>query len=80
MEAMPHGGGTFTPVQVSEAGRQTLARRLTRLTEPQVRAAFVSARFPDPDARSGAPPDVSSWVKVFARKVGEIVDRPPCPQ
>jgi hypothetical protein len=83
METMPHDGGTFLPVTITEAGRRTLASRLTRLTERQVHDLFTSARFPDVgQARTSnaRPADVTPWVRVFQAKVRDIADRPPCPR
>ena len=78
MKDMPFRGATFRPVRVSEAGRRLLGDRLKRLSERQVRDLFTGARFAEYAPReSGA--DVAGWVRAFQRKVGEIADRPPCP-
>jgi hypothetical protein len=74
MEDLPHGGGTFAPVHISEAGRRFLADRLGELTRAHVRALFESARFPQHD---GEP--VEAWVDAFEDKVREISEGPPCP-
>lgn len=79
METMPYDGGTFLPVTISEAGRRTLASRITQLTEPQVRDLFTSARF-EHSSRLNSHVDVADWVAVFQDKVREIAARPPCPE
>ena len=64
---------------ISEAGRVFLADRLKRLSEAQVRALFVAARFPEYHSGKGAGADAGSWVRAFQAKVREIADRAPCP-
>jgi hypothetical protein len=75
MEDLPHGGGTFPPVRISEPGRRFLAERLTRLRRPQVEALFRGARFPEHDGEA-----LSAWVDVFEQKVGQVADGPACPE
>ena len=74
MPDMPHGGATFVPVRVSEAGRRFLADRLQALSAAQIASLFRGARF---EPRYGA---VSDWVKVFQARVAQIADGPACPQ
>ena len=74
MENMPHGGGTFPPVRISEEGRRFLAERLDALTRAEIRALFEGARFAQHDGQ-----DVDAWVTVFEDKVREISAGPPCP-
>jgi hypothetical protein len=78
MEDMPYRGGHFRPIQISEGGRVLLGDRLKQLSEPQIRALFQSAGFPDP-AIGRATGEVTAWVKTFQDKVREIADRTPCP-
>ena len=80
METFPHDGGTFLPVKITEAGRQTLARRLNQLTDAQLTAAFLSARFPDPGDKWSVATDVRPWVTLFQEKARQISARPACPQ
>lgn len=80
MESFPHGGGTFLPVKITEAGRKTLASRLNQVTDAQLTAAFRSARFPTPDDKSSVATDVSPWVHLFREKARQISARPACPQ
>ncbi|HEX5215586.1 MAG TPA: hypothetical protein VFV98_09000 [Vicinamibacterales bacterium] len=80
MESFPHGGGTFLPVKITEAGRQTLANRLNQLTDAQLTAAFRSARFPIPEDKWSVATDVSAWVQLFREKARQISSRPACPQ
>jgi hypothetical protein len=77
LEKLPYKGGHFQPIQISEEGRLLLANRLSQLSEPQIRALFQTARFPDP--RGGPPGDVSDWVQAFQDKVRQIAVRPACP-
>jgi hypothetical protein len=74
MADLPHGGGTFAPVHISEAGRRFLADRLGMLTRAEIRTLFETARFPQHD---GEP--VDAWVDAFDDKVREISEGPPCP-
>ncbi len=74
MKDMPHGGATFVPVRVSEAGRRFLGERLGALSADQVADLFRGARF---EPRYGT---VKEWVEVFAARVALITEGPPCPQ
>ena len=74
MADLPHGGGTFAPVHISEAGRRFLADRLGTLARAEIRTLFESARFPQHDGE-----DVDAWVDAFQDKVREISAGPPCP-
>jgi hypothetical protein len=74
MADLPHGGGTFAPVHISEAGRRFLADRLGMLTRAEIRTLFETARFPQ---HTGEP--VDAWVDAFDDKVREISEGPPCP-
>ena len=78
MDGMPYHGSNFRPVQISDGGRVLLGSRLKQLSEPQIRALFQAAGFPDP-ATGRATGEVSPWVKTFRDKVREIADRSPCP-
>jgi hypothetical protein len=77
LEKLPYKGGHFSPIQISEEGRLLIARRLSQLTESQIRTMFEAARFPDPE--TGEPGDVSAWVRTFQDKVRQIAERPACP-
>ena len=61
MDDMPYGGGTFLPVKISEAGRRALASRLTQLTDAQLRAMFLSARFPTPGVKRSVSRGIPRW-------------------
>lgn len=69
MRQMPHGGGTFTDVEISEAGRRLLSERLSRLTRAQIERLFREARFPG---------DAGAWVEAFERKAADIASRAGC--
>ena len=77
MPTWPYGGGTFGAVQITEEGRQTLAERLSRLSDQRVRDLFAGAGF-GTRAQTGQA-DVAQWVATFTTKVREIVNRSPCP-
>lgn len=79
MATMPYDGGTFVPVEISEAGRQLLVSRLRRLTRAQVTDLFTVARFPAPSGTEPAVPGVEPWVRVFFERVAMLADRSPCP-
>jgi hypothetical protein len=74
MASLPHGGATFTPVGISEAGRQFLASRLSRLRDAQIEALFRGARF---EHHNGT---VEGWVAAFKQRVAAIADGPRCPK
>ena len=74
MASLPHGGATFTPVNISEAGRRFLASRLSRLRDAQIAALFRGARFADHDGT------VEQWVAAFKQRVAAIADGPRCPR
>ena len=74
MASLPHGGATFTPVKISEAGRRFLASRLSRLRDAQIEALFRGARFADHDGTVGG------WVAAFKQRVAAISDGPRCPR
>lgn len=81
MDALPYHGATFTPVKISEAGRQHLGGLLSQLSDRQIEDLFTSARFDHPTGMFGkhsAP--IAEWVRVFKAKVNQITDGPWCPQ
>ena len=71
MRHFPYDGGTFVDGRISEKGRQTLARRLSRLSSSEIRTLFTQARFPG---------SIEEWVAVFEKKVDEITSHPGCSQ
>jgi len=79
MRQFPYHGGTFPDAQISEAGRQFLARQLAALGERQVVALFTAARFREFFGGRGEGADINAWARVFRDKVRQIVDRGPCP-
>jgi hypothetical protein len=80
MANLPHGGATFGPVTISEAGRRHLAGLLDQLTIDQLVDLFRSARFDQPvGVLRGPPPPADEWARVFTRKVAAITEGPPCP-
>jgi hypothetical protein len=81
MDALPYHGATFTPVKITEAGRQHLGELLSQLSDRQIEDLFSSARFDQPTGmlgRHSAP--IAEWVRVFKAKVNQITDGPSCPQ
>jgi hypothetical protein len=81
MDALPYHGATFTPVKITEAGRQQLGGLLSQLSGRQIEDLFRSARFDQPTGmlgRHSAP--IAEWVRVFEAKVKQITDGPSCPQ
>jgi hypothetical protein len=75
MKSMPYAGILFPPTVISEAGRELLADRLTQLSEPQIRALFTAARFPDPVTDAEPAADLTPWVRTFQAKVKQIAER-----
>jgi hypothetical protein len=78
MKPFPYDGGTFPDVQISEAGRQLIARQLAAFSDRQITALFTAARFPEFHAGKGEGAAVNAWVQAFRDKVRQIVDRRPC--
>jgi hypothetical protein len=79
MRHLPYGGGTFTDAPISEDGRAQLARRLSALTDDQIRSLFTIARFPQYYAGTDDERDLASWSAAFHRRVNQIVKAGPCP-
>ena len=80
MATLPHGGATFAPVTIGEAGRRHLGDLLGQLTTDQVTDLFRSARFDQPvGVLRGPPPPLDEWVRVFTQRVAAITAGPPCP-
>ena len=80
MESMPHHGGTFVPVTISEGGRQLLASKLMALSDAQILALFAGARFPDPKTGDVPALDLTPWVDAFKVRARLIADGSSCPQ
>jgi hypothetical protein len=78
MRDLPHGGGTFVDVSVSERGRLLLARQLSALSDSQLTVLFRGARTPAVHG-SGPAADAGAWVRVFKEKVTAISSGPACP-
>jgi hypothetical protein len=79
MKTLPYGGSTFPDTRISEAGRQFLAARLTRLSRQQIRDLFDGARFTEYPQKDAAARAADNWVRAFEKKVRAIADRAPCP-
>jgi len=80
MESMPHHGGTFVPLTISEGGRQLLASKLKQLSDAQILALFAGARFPDPKTGEVPAADLKPWVDAFRNRVRLIAEGPSCPE
>jgi hypothetical protein len=81
MDALPYHGATFTPVKITEAGRQHLGGLLSQLSDQQIEDLFTSARFDQPTGLIGLHSSpISDWVRVFKAKVKQITEGPSCPQ
>jgi len=80
MHGLPYDGGTFRDVEISEAGRQLIARQLTALGDRQVRDLFDAARFDEFHTWNSRSRPVDAWVAAFRAKVDEITSAGPCPQ
>jgi hypothetical protein len=81
MDSLPYHGATFSPVKITEAGRQHLGGLLSQLSDTQLEDLFRSARFDQPVgfiALSTTP--IAEWVRVFKLKVKQVTGGPPCPQ
>ncbi|WP_157898789.1 hypothetical protein [Luteitalea pratensis] len=68
--------GTLKDPEISEEGRQLLARLLQRLSDAQLRDVFDVARFPVRAAATGHESEtVERWVAAFRKKAAEIASR-----
>jgi hypothetical protein len=79
MKALPYQGVSFGEPEISEAGRQLLARKLRQLSDRQVHDLFAAARFTEGGANAAAA-SIDDWARVFADRVRQIADRAPCPR
>lgn len=82
METLPHGGSTFEPIEISEAGRRHLAQLMTQLTDRQLLDLFGGARFDTQKESllSARVVPAGEWARVFKEKVRQISEGPACPQ
>jgi hypothetical protein len=78
MQLMPFRGGTFKDTEISEAGRQLLARQLGAVTAAQADALFTAARFPE-FHQSGDAANPRAWARVLMEKAARIAQGEPCP-
>jgi hypothetical protein len=69
MRGVPYNGGTFEDVRISDEGRRLLGGRLRQIPREQIVALFTVAGFES----------VPEWVSAFEDKVGQVVNRRPCP-
>ena len=79
MRKLPYHGGTFGDVQITEAGRQLIARQLGALNDRQIVALFSTARFREFFGGAGPDADVNAWAQAFRDKVRQITAAGPCP-
>jgi hypothetical protein len=79
MRSLPWKGGTFRDVQISEAGRQQLATRLSAMTDEELRGIFRAARFPEFQTATDDEVDLQEWVTAFRMRTETIGDAGPCP-
>jgi hypothetical protein len=79
MRKLPYNGGTFPDVQITEAGRQLIARQLAALGEHQIVSLFSAARFREFHRGAGPGADLNAWAQAFRDKVRQIAAAGPCP-
>ena len=79
MRHLPYHGGTFGDVQIPEAGRQQLARRLTALTDSDIREMLLDARVPHFQSGTDDTRDLEAWMSAFRSRIGQIADGARCP-
>ena len=79
MHQLPYEGGTFPDAQISEGGRQLIARQLSALTDRQIVSVFSGARFKEFTGGRGVDADPNVWARLFRDKVRQIVQAGPCP-
>ena len=78
MSDYPFEGATFVPVEISEEGRQQLARQLASIGEEDVRRLFARARFPEFQSGTDDTRDLEAWVHAFRHRVDQIVKGEAC--
>jgi hypothetical protein len=79
MKSFPYDGGTFRDAQISEAGRQLLARQLTAVPDGQLPTLFSAARFSEFAKGRGPDAEVNAWAQALRGKIRQIADGDPCP-
>jgi hypothetical protein len=79
MRQFPYGGGTFPDAQISEEGRQLIARQLVALSERQLESLFSGARFREFAGGNGESADPGAWARTLASRIRQITDGPACP-
>jgi hypothetical protein len=79
MRQFPYNGGTFPDVQISEAGRQLIARQLVALSDQQLESLFLGARFREFHGGNGEGADPTAWARALASRIHQIADGPACP-
>ena len=78
MSDYPYRGATFPPADISEEGRQQLARQLASIGEDDVRRLFADARFPEFQSGTDDDRDLEAWVRAFRHRVDQVVMAGPC--
>jgi hypothetical protein len=79
MRQFPYSGGTFPDTQISEAGRQLIARQLVALNDRQLESLFSGARFREFEGGDGEGADPREWARALASKIRQIAGGPACP-
>jgi hypothetical protein len=79
MRDLPFSGATFPDAQIGEAGRLEFARRISSLTDDEVRRMFVEARFPEFYSGTDDAEDLTQWAGAFRRRVDQVISAGPCP-
>jgi len=79
MRDLPFSGATFPDVQISEAGRLDFARRLSMLSEDDVRRMFVDAKFPEFYSGTDDRQDLEQWTAAFRHRADQVNSAGPCP-
>ena len=80
MRDLPFSGATFPDVQISEEGRLDFARRLSTLSDDEVRRMFVDANFPEFYSGTDDGQDLEHWTAAFRHRVDQVVSAGPCPE
>lgn len=79
MREFPYAGATFEPVEITEGGRQLLARLLNELTDRQLTELFTGARFDQKRGLFNTTHPAAAWINAFKAKRRQITDGPSCP-
>jgi hypothetical protein len=78
MHDLPYEGATFPDAHISEAGREQLARALSRLARDTISQWITDARVPAFYTATDDDRDLDAWTAAFEHRIDQIVNAGPC--